>query len=310
MNESHTKRERLSDKKVVTTSLLVSLSDITLNLIVAVMTGSVVMLTQSLQGLSDGLTAVILLVGVNKSARAGDKSHPFGYGREIFFWVLIAGIFMFLGTGILSIVLGYRQLIAPTGIDNVWLAFVMLTFGLVTNFYSFSRSIKRMNQTLGTEHWWKRFMHSGMVETKATFLVDALGTTTAILGLIALSAYVFTGNLRFDGIGGMVVGAAMMTGSLFLIRDVKGLIVGRAVSDSVASDITNSALGVKGVNAVLDLRTMYVGSSKLLVILEVHLNDRLTTDEIEVITDTVKAAVHQDVPNVHRVQVEIETPDN
>ncbi len=310
MNESHIKREHLSDKKVVITSLLVSLSDVTLNFIVAVLTGSVVMLTQSLQGLSDGLTAVILLVGVNKSARTGDKTHPFGYGREIFFWVLLAGIFMFLGTGMLSVVLGYRQLIAPTIIENTWLALVMLTFGFITNAYSFSRSIKRMNQTLGTEHWWKRFMRSGMVETKATFLIDALGTSTAILGLVALSAYTFTGNLRFDGIGGVVIGVAMMAGSLFLIRDVKGLIVGRAVSDSVASAITNSALGVKGVNAVLDLRTMYVGSSKLLVILEVHLEDELTTDEIEVITDAVKAAVHQDIPNVHRVQVEIETPDN
>lgn len=152
-------------------------------------------------------------------------------------------------------------------------------------------------------------MHSGMVETKATFLIDALGTMTAVLGSIALLVYAISGNPRFDGVGSIAIGLAMMTGSILLMRDVKGLIVGRAVSDSVAKDITNSALGIKEVQAVLDLRTMYVGSSKLLVILEIHLDDRLTTDEIESITDAVKAAVMRDVPNVHQVQVEIETPD-
>lgn len=309
MDFSSHKPKRLSDKRVVVTSLLVSLSDITLNLIVAILTGSVVMLTQSLQGLSDGLTAVILLIGVNKARREGDKRHPFGYGREIFFWVLLAGIFMFLGTGLVSILIGYQQLTEPTAIGSTGIAFAMLVFGFTTNAYAFSRSVKRMNQSIGTEHWWKRFMHSGMVETKATFLVDALGTTTALLGMIALGTYVVTGDVRFDGVGGILIGLAMMTGSLLLIRDVKGLIVGRAVSDSIAKDITNSALRVNGVNAILDLRTMYVGSSKLLIILEVHLRDDLTTDEIEVITDAVKEAVKRDVPNVHRIQVEIETPE-
>lgn len=303
------RRKHISDKRVITTSLLVSISDVLLNLIVAFATGSVVMLTQALQGLSDSLTAVILFMGVNSSSRASDQRHPFGYGREIFFWVLIAGVFMFVGSGTLSIVLGYNQLVEPDAIHNTWLAFLMLAFGFSTNAYSFSRSVKRLNQTIGHERWWKRFMHSGMVETKATFLIDALGTTTALLGMSALVVYGLTGNARFDGIGGIAIGLAMMSGSILLIRDVKGLIVGRAVSDSVAQDITNSALGVQGVRAILDLRTMYIGSSKLLVIIEVHLKDELTTDEIERITDAVKSAVSRDVPNVHRIQVEIETPD-
>jgi cation diffusion facilitator family transporter len=299
---------RLSDKRVVVTSLMVSLSDLTLNFIVALLTGSVVMLTQSLQGLSDGLTAVILLIGVNRAARESDKMHPFGYGREIFFWVLIAGLVMFLGTGMLSIVFGYRQFVEPAIIEKTWLAFAMLLFGFATNAYSLSKSIKRLNQNLGEERWWRRVMYSGMVETKATFLIDALGTTTAFLGIAALLSYTISGNIRFDGAGGILIGLTMMAGSLLLIRDVKGLIVGRAVSESTARGITDSALKVDGVLSVLDLRTMYVGSAKLLVILEVHLADQLSTDEIESITDAVKAAVIEHVPNIHRVQVEIETP--
>lgn len=304
-----TKRLPLSDKRVVATSLLVSLSDIVLNVIVAILTGSVVMIGQALQGLSDSVTAIILMVGVSRSSRVDDKRHPFGYGREIFFWVLIAGVFMFIGAGGVAMKLGYEQLINPGPVDNVALALGMLVFGLSTNAYAFSRSVIRLNQTVGTEKWWRRFIQSGMVETKATFLVDFLGTMTAFFGLIAMGAYVITGNERFDGIGAMIIGMGMMVGSVLLIRDVKGLIVGRSVSDSVIEHITKSAVSILGVKSVLDLRTMYLGSAKLLVIIEVHMEDNLSTDEIEAITDKIKEAIERDVPHVYRVQVEVETPD-
>lgn len=303
------KHKTLSDKRVVVTSLLVSTSDVVLNFLVALLTGSVVMISQALQGLSDSLTAVILLVGVSRSSRLDDKRHPFGYGREIFFWVLIAGIFMFIGAGVVSLLIGYEQISNPKRLDNLPVALGVLIFGLSTNAYSFSRSIKRLNQTIGTEKWWRRFIHSGMVETKATFLIDFLGTMTALFGLVALSAYAITGNARFDGAGSILIGLGMMTGSFLLIRDVKSLIVGRSVSDSVVESIKNSALSIGGVRSILDLRTMYLGSAKLLVIIEVHLDDRLSTDEIEVITDTIKEAIRRDVPHTYRVQVEVETPD-
>ena len=89
----------LSDVRVVATSALVSVSDVVLNLAVALLTGSVVMLSQALQGLSDLVTSGMLYIGVKRSAREADERFQFGYGRELFFWVLIASIIMFVGTG-------------------------------------------------------------------------------------------------------------------------------------------------------------------------------------------------------------------
>lgn len=286
------------------------MSDIVLNLIVALLTGSVVMLSQALQGLSDLTTAGVLLLGVKRSRRVADARHPFGYGREIFFWVLIAGVIMFLLTGALSMYFGWQQFHRPDAIRNTWLAFGMLTFGLMSNFYAFSRSVIRLNQSMGAEHWWQRLVHSSTVETKATFLIDFLGTAAAALGLIALSAYVFTGNVRFDGVGAMLVGVTMMVGSILLIKDVKGLIVGRSVPEATTEQIKEAALGIEGVEEVLDLRTMYMGSAKLLVIIELHLDEHLSTSHIERLSDQVKHAIRTKVPHAYHVQVEVETPDS
>lgn len=302
--------KKISDIRVVATSFIVSISDVVLNFAVALFTGSTVMLAQGMQGLSDLITGGVLFIGVKRSSRKADSKYHFGYGREVFFWVLMAGILMFLGAGGVSAYFGWQQVINPTPITNSWLALVMLVFGFCTNGYAFSLSFRRLRRLYPGVSWFQQLLRSSVVETKATFLIDFLGTTATVFGFAALSFYVFTGNPVFDGIGSMVIGLSMMCAAALLIRDVRDLIVGRAVEPETTQRIIGAAQSVPGVQSVLDLRTMYLGSAKILVILEVHMQDGLETSQIEKITDNVKEVVRENVPEAHHIQVEIETPEN
>lgn len=301
---------KISDLRVVATSFLVSVSDVILNFVVAFFTGSTVMLSQGLQGLSDLITGGILFVGVKRSKRKADQLYHFGYGREVFFWVLMAGILMFLGTGGLSVYFGWQQFTNPNPVENIWLAFAMLTFGLCTNGYAFSLSLRRLHKLRPGVNWWHQLLSSSVVETKATFLIDLLGASAALLGLVALATYVITGNPSFDGLGSLAIGVSMMLVASLLIRDVRDLIIGKAVEPEVIERIIGAAQSVHSVKSVLDIRTMYLGSEKILVILEVHVLDGLETDEIEMIVDNVKEVVQENVPEAHHIQVEVETPDH
>jgi cation diffusion facilitator family transporter len=299
----------IKDTKVVGTSFFVSISDVLINAVVAAITGSVVMLSQALQGLSDLLTTGLLYRGVKVSKRKRDDKHHFGYGRELFFWVIIAGVFMFFGTGMLSVYFGLQQILNPQPLEEISIALVVLVVSLIANSYAFSLSVKRLKRSAPSSSWVRHIRSSSMIETKSTFLVDFLGTLAAIVGLIAISSFIITGNSQFDGLGGLTIGILMMIGSVLIIADVKGLIVGRAVSRETAQKINVAALSVQHVERILDLRTTFIGSAKLLVIIEVHLDDRLTTDEIEVISDEIKSVIRRDVPQASIVQVEVETPD-
>lgn len=303
---------KLSDIRVVATSALVSVSDVVLNLLVALFTGSTVMLSQALQGLSDLVTGGLLFLGVKRSRRKADAQFQFGYGREIFFWVLIASIIMFAGTGAMSLYFGYQQVRYPSELENIWLAGAMLLFGLTTNGYAFSLSLQRLRQHGDgkEEPWWRHLVHSSLIETKATFAIDFLGTSAAVFGMVAIAAYVVTGYAQFDGVGSMLIGLTMMTAAVLLMKDIRDLIVGRGVDEATVQSITDATIAVKGVNAVLDLKTMFVGSSKLFVVVEVHLRDTFTTDEIERIIDDIKRRVRKEVPIVRYIQVEVETPDH
>ena len=216
---------------------------------------------------------------------------------------------MFVGTGGASLVLGYKQVVNPSGIENTWIALVMLAIGLSTNFYAFRLSYLRLNRCSGRKSVWKHLVNSSIVETKATFMIDFLGTIAAVFGLVSLILFVITGNEMFDGIGSMVIGLSMMVGAGLLIRDVRDLIIGKSVDDETSQAITKAALSVKYVNDILDLRTMYLGPERLLVILEVHIEDDRTTDEIENTTDEIKDVVKRLVPITEHIQVEVETPE-
>jgi divalent metal cation (Fe/Co/Zn/Cd) transporter len=228
---------------------------------------------------------------------------------KCFFGVLVAGIIMFVGTGGASLVLGYKQVVNPSGIENTWIALVMLAIGLSTNFYAFRLSYLRLKRCSGRKSVWKHLVNSSIVETKATFMIDFLGTIAAVFGLVSLILFVITGNEMFDGIGSMVIGLSMMVGAGLLIRDVRDLIIGKSVDDETSQAITKAALSVKYVNDILDLRTMYLGPERLLVILEVHIEDDRTTDEIENTTDEIKDVVKRLVPTTEHIQVEVETPE-
>jgi divalent metal cation (Fe/Co/Zn/Cd) transporter len=157
---------------------------------------------------------------------------------------------------------------------------------------------------------WRVFRSSPLIETKATFIVDFLGTVSAVFGLVALTAYQVTGYVQFDGIGSVLVGLTMMIASVVLVLDVRDLIVGKSVPDEITRKIRSTTLKHREVEEILDLRTLYLGSEKILILLEVHLNENLRTNEIEHLLDSIRISIKNEIPQAYHLQIEVETPDN
>ncbi len=302
------KQNPVSAKRAVVTSFLVSVGDIFINVVAAILTGSAVVLAQALQGFADLTSAGFLLIGVKSAERKPTEKHPLGFGRELFFWVLLAGVFMFTVTGGLAIFIGIGRILSPTDIDNIPVALGVVIFGLVTNFYSFMVSAKRIRGSMSASFWWRKLRKSSMIETKTTLLVDFLGSLAALLAFVSMIIYIITDNSFFDGLGSILIGLLTMAGALLLIMDLRGLIIGRTPPDTLIKEIRQSILKNRNLNDVLDLDVITIGSGKQLVIAEVHFKDNLDTDKIEMETDKIKDQVMKDVDSVARIQVEAETP--
>lgn len=299
--------QRPSASRIIITSFLVDFIDVLTSFIVALLSGSVVMIAQVLEGLTDLAASGFLLIGLIKSRKPSDKKHPFGYGLEIYFWTMLSSILILGVTSTLSIYFGLKRLISPMLIHNIYLAFAVLGFTVFTNGYALSLSIKRLLRGRSIFKIREIFSHSSLIETKTTFVLDLTGSLASVFGLIALVFYQITGNLMFDGLGAIAIGCLLAVFGVVLLVPLRELMIGQSASEEVEGKIRKATLAQPEVKTVLDLKTLHIGTEKLLVNAEVNLKSNLTTKEIEEITDKIKEDIKREVPEVSHIQVEVET---
>ncbi len=300
------KDKNISSTLVVIISFLVDILDIVLSLAVAILSGSVIMLSQVLEGVADLVSSGLLLVGIARAGQKADRQHPFGFGKELYVWALLSGIVMVGISATLSIFFGWQRFLYPQKIQDLHLAFLVLAFTTLTNGFAFYLSLKRLLRGRNLNQVIKIFLHSSLIETKTTFILDLMGTTASILGMIALIIYKITGDFRYDGFGAILIGAMLAILAFILLMGVVDLIVGRSASMEVEDRIRLAALTIPKVNKILGLRTLHIGSEKLLVNMEVNLSSRLTTRQIENLIDKIKMKIRKEVPQAKHVQVELE----
>jgi cation diffusion facilitator family transporter len=301
------KAKTITTKRALLTSFIVDVVDIVTNVIVAAITGSAVMLAEAMQGLAD-LTAVgLLLVGHKRAGKTATRIHPFGFGKESYFWALLAAVIILLFTATMSFYSGVQSFLHPQPVEFVELAYLVLVLAMVTNGYAFTVSARKLLEGRSLLSLPRAFMHTVHIAPRTTFVLDSLGFLAALFGFIALVLYGVTGDGRYDGVGAMAIGFMLAAASIILLLSVKAFIIGKRASPEIEVAIKQAALSVPGIERVLDLRTMMLGSEDLLVNIELHFKDGLVTDEIEVAIDAVKRKIGKEIPGRTYIQVEPET---
>ncbi len=298
----------VSAKQVVVTSFLVDLLDLTSSVVVAFISGSVVMVAQTLEGAADLVSSGMLIFGLNRSLRHPDKNHPFGHGRELYFWTLISALFTFSVSATLSFYFGWQRFLNPSPVSNILWANLVLILTVATNGYALFLSMHRLARKKH-QHLAQVFFNSDLIETRATFMLDLMGTFASILGLVALLIYAFTGDMRFDGIGAMAIGVTLSLMAFFLIIGVRDLLVGKSAAKETEDKIKQAALSIEAVKTVTRLRTNHIGPDQLLVELSISVRRDLITGQIEKIISEVKQKIKSRVKEAEFIQIELRQSD-
>lgn len=201
--------KRISAKRAVLTSFYVDALDIALNLVVLIITGSVVMLSELFQGVADLISSGLLLIGLRRSR------------KERYFWVLLSALSMLLLASTLSIYFGLQRVLQPEAIERIFLAYAALFIAASSNGYAFYVSAKRILHGRKVSSLARTFASSSRIMTKNTFVLDLMGMSAALVGFVALILYQSTGEQRFDGVGAMGIGVVLAFLSIHLILDIR-----------------------------------------------------------------------------------------
>lgn len=272
-----------------------------------VFTSSASMLAESIHSVADTSNQALLLLGSSRARRHATAEHPFGYGRERYFWSFVVALVLFSLGGLFAIYEGWHKLHEEShDISKVGWAIGVLVLGIVLEGASFRTAVKESRPLKGTASWWEFIRHARAPELPIVLLEDFGALTGLVLALVGVSVAALTGDSKWDAYGTIAIGVLLVVIAAVLVFEMKSLLIGESANQPVQQRIIDAINGTAGITAIVDLRTQHVGPDQLLVGADVQLDPALDTEGVAVVIDRAEARIREAVPIAKMIYIEPE----
>lgn len=273
-------------------------------LLAAFFTGSSAMLSEGIHSLVDTGNGGLLLLGMRMSRRPPDVNHPFGHGKELYFWSLVVAILIFALGGGMSIYEGVTHLTHPPAVHDPTWNYVVLGLALVFEGFSFVFAFKAFRSEKGAQGMLAA-IHTSKDPTTFTVLFE---DTAAMLGLVVAFLGIFLGhqlnNPHLDGVASIVIGVILSVVAGFLAYESKGLLIGEGVDAKTLASIREIAAEDVAVKEVKKSLTMHFGPHEVLLTLEIRFKKQLRAAEIAVAVNRIEKVIRSRHPEIKYIFIE------
>ena len=269
--------------------------------IAAAITGSSAMLTEGVHSVVDSTNQLMLMWGRRQSRKPPDKYHPFGYGRELYFWSFVVAVLVFaLGAGV-SVYEGIIHIMEPESAVSPLIAYIVLLFAFLLEGWSTLEAFREFRDAKGDLGWFAAIKRS---KDPPSFIV-LLENGAAMAGIIAAAGGVFlsqlTGNPFFDGAASIVIGVILGFTALLLARESKGLLIGEAANPELVEGLRQLVTGKPGVVGVGHVMTVHSAPDQITVMINVDFQDDLRAGAVERMVDDTEREARERWPQVRRL---------
>ncbi len=291
-------------KKAVIAALIGNTLIAITKFIAAMMSGSSAMLSEALHSCVDCCNQLLLLHGMRRAARPADTYHPYGYGKELYFWTFVVAVLVFaLGAG-LSIYEGVTHLKHAQPLTNIYISYAVLGAALVFEGISLLIAWREFRRRRKRET-----IFQAVHRTKDPTLIAVLfEDSAAMLGLIVAFAGITASQVfhapLFDALASIGIGIILAAVALWLAYESKGLLVGESVAPKTLEDIRRIITEDTRVTRLVDALTMHLGPDDVLLTLDVDFADRLSTSEVEDTVVDLEQRIQHHHPEVKRIFIE------
>ena len=273
--------------------------------------GSAAMLAEGAHSVADTVNQVFLLISLPLSKSAPDREHPYGHGKDRFFWSLLVAVGLFVAGAVFSVYEGIMKITGESeGGESFLIAYVVLgaafvfeSGALVVSTREFLKSARDENRS-----FWGHFRTTRNTTMKVPLYEDAAalaGLTIAAAGLLLTQ---LTGNHVYDGIASIGVGVILGFVAFELGADSRALLLGEAVPPEDEERLREIMTSFEEVTDVLRLLTMHLGPDAVLVNTEIHVVDGLETDQIEDLLERITQRMREEMPEVAQTFIELHPP--
>jgi cation diffusion facilitator family transporter len=267
-------------------------------------TGSGAMLAEAVHSVADTGNEGLLLIGGRKSKRDADVEHPFGYGRERYFWAFVVSVLLFSVGGLFSIFDGIEKLLNPHEIESAYWAIGILLGSMVLELFSFRTAIHSTRAVKGQVGWWRFIRTAKTPELPIVLLEDFAALIGLTIALVAIALAEITGNTAYDALGSLAIGSLLVVVAIILAKEMRSLLIGESADPEVERRIVKAMEDASDVCRVIHIRTEHLGPEELLVAAKLQFDDDLSVRELADVVDEVEAAVRKDVPEAKLIYLE------
>jgi cation diffusion facilitator family transporter len=291
-------------RKVIYASLAANVAIAITKFIVGAIAHSTAMLAEGVHSLVNCFDGALLLLGQRRSRRPPDEAHPFGYGREVYFWSLIVAILFFaLGSGV-TIYEGVRHVLTPGPLGDPTWSYVVIVFSALFDGASFVVGIRQFRRHMRGPGYWRAVHRSkdpSLFSVVLEDVADLIGLAIAFLGVF-LSHYLNMPIL--DGVASIAIGLVLGAIATILLIETHGLLVGEAANPELIEAIHRTVLEEDGVRAASRPASLHVGPQNIVVALNVEFEHARTADQVAESAASLDERLRARYPAIQRVFVQ------
>ena len=285
------------NRKAVVAALLANAGIAVAKFVGFLITGASSMLAESVHSVADSGNQGLLLLGGARARRRATTSHPFGYGRERYFWAFVVALVLFTLGSVFSLYEGYEKLRHEHAVESPGVAIAILAVAIVLEIISFRTAVREAERQRGDESWWAFIRHSKTAELPVVLLEDLGALVGLVLALAGVCLAAVTGNPVWDAIGTIAIGILLGVIAVILVIEMRSLLIGESATPETVDRIRQAIESDGGVRRLIHMRTQHLGPEELLVGAKIELDPSLSfADVVKVVNATeqkVRAAVSE-----------------
>ncbi|WP_280356255.1 cation diffusion facilitator family transporter [Nocardia otitidiscaviarum] len=270
----------------------------------AFLTGSASMLAEAVHSTADTANQGLLLLGRRRAEQAPDDLHPFGYGRNRYFYSFIVALVIFLLGALYAIDEGITKIRHPERLDDPMIAIVILLVALALESYSLATARRESAALKGRTSWWKFIRTTRNPELPVVLLEDTGALIGLLFAFLGVGLTMLTGSAVWDGIGTLLIGGLLLVIAIVLIVEMKSLLIGEGATPEEDRLIRAGLVDGTRIDRVIYLKTQYLAPDDLLVATKVSIVPGLGIAEVAAAIDDAEERVRAAVPNARDIYIE------
>ena len=268
------------------------------------LTGAASMLAESVHSVADAGNQGLLFLGGARARKTATPEHPFGFGRERYFWSFVVALVLFTLGGLFALYEGIEKLRHPHEIEGVGIAFGILVVAILVEIVSFRTAIKESLHVKGSESWWQFVRRSKSPELPVVLLEDLGALTGLVFAVLGLGMAELTGNPRWDAVGSIAIGVLLCVIAVILVIEMKALLIGEGASAGIIEQISSAITSSDHVLGIIHLRTQHLGPDELLVGVKVAFDTNLDVPGLAVAINECEHRVRAAAPVARVIYIE------